>query len=169
MTKSRFLKCFAALICLFQLTSCQDTSDFYLLDQVVSKKQPVGKQLADYHGKWLVINFWAEWCAPCLKEIPELNLLHRQRESLNLEIIGVSYDPLENHKIMQLVQKWAIEYPIMATDPIPYLPFPLPNSLPGNYIINPDGELVAKLKGEQTFESLSKLLITLKKQTSQSE
>lgn len=169
MTKSRYLKCLIALFCFLPLTACQDTSDFYLLDQNISNTQQIGKQLEDYNGKWLVINFWAEWCAPCLKEIPELNRLHQQRESLNMEIIGVSYDPLENHQIRQLVQKWAIEYPIMATEPVPYLPFSLPNSLPGNYIINPDGKLVAKLKGEQTFETLSKLLITLKKQSSQSE
>ncbi len=169
MTKSRNLRCFIALLITFLLASCQDTSDFYLLDQKQVKNQQIGKRLASYRGKWLVINFWAEWCAPCLKEIPELNRLHQQRESLNLEIIGVSYDPLENAKIKQIAQKWQIEYPIMATTPVPYLPFTLPKSLPGNYIINPDGQLVAKLKGEQTFESLSKLLITLKKQSSQSE
>lgn len=169
MTKSRYLKCFVAAFCFLYITSCQDTSDFYLLEPNVVKKQPIGKQLDSYQGKWLIFNFWAEWCAPCLKEIPELNLLYQQRKSLNLEIIGISYDPLENDNLRQLAQKWAIEYPIMATDPVPYLPFTLPKSLPGNYIVNPKGELVAKLKGEQTFESLSKLLITLKKQSSQSE
>lgn len=159
----RYFKFILIVICLSQLPSCQDRADFYLLGDHQEHNQLEGKRLSDYRGKWLVINFWAEWCAPCLKEVPELNQLYQQKELLNLDIIGVSYDPIKNSKISQIVDKWDINYPILATEPVPYLPFTLPNSLPGNYIINPDGQLVVKLKGEQTFNSLSKLLITLKK------
>jgi thiol-disulfide isomerase/thioredoxin len=151
------------------LQSCQDTTDFFLLDQKVENNQLIAKSLSEYQGKWLLINFWAEWCAPCLKEIPEINQLYQQKSQLNLEVIGVSFDPLPNSEIQSIAHKWNMKYPIMATDPMPILPFALPDSLPGNYIINPKGELVATLKGEQTFKSLSKLLITLKKKSSQSE
>jgi len=157
-----YFKSLFLLIAVLFGQSCSEQNDFHLLGQTP-------KSLTDYQGKWLIVNFWAEWCAPCRKETPELNRLYHERMALNLEILGVSYDPLPNEDISQIVSEWKIEYPIMATNPVPILPFSLPNSLPGNYIINPNGEVVAKLKGEQTFESVTKLLITLKKQYSKSE
>ncbi len=140
------------------ISSCQPRVDFYLLDGE-------SKQLSDYQGRWLVVNFWAEWCAPCLAEIPELNKLHAVGEQENWQIIGVSYDPLDNESIKEIVEKWNIQYPVLASTPNPILPFALPSQLPSNYILNPEGELVAQVKGEQTFESLSKLLKNLRKKT----
>jgi len=136
--------------------SCNKSIDFQTLD---------GKayQMSDFKGKWLLLNFWAEWCAPCLKEIPELNRLYLSENKEKFALIGISYDPLNNSKIKQIVKQWDIQYPVMATEPMPILPYKLPKSLPGNYIINPDGELVAKLVGQQTHESLSKLLKSLRK------
>jgi len=146
--------CFGIL--LFQ--SCIKTPDFYLLDGS-------GQQLQDYRGKWLIVNFWAEWCSPCREEVPDLNQLYKLTSRDELAIIGISYDRLSNDVINQIVSDWVIEYPVIASDPMPILPFKLPKSLPGNYIFNPDGELVAKLSGKQTYDSLSKLLKTLKKKS----
>ena len=139
--------------------SCSEQVDFYL-----TNGKP--KSIDDYRGTWLVINFWAEWCAPCRKEVPELNRLHENSGLLNVAIIGVSYDPLLENDIAKIAESWQIQYPLMKSDPIPILPFGLPQSLPGNYILDPTGKLVAKLKGEQTYESLTKLLISLKKEKS---
>jgi thiol-disulfide isomerase/thioredoxin len=136
--------------------ACTTNDDFYFLDGSAHK-------LSDYQGKWLIFNFWAEWCAPCREEIPELNRLHSLSEQQNVIIIGVSYDPLSNTKIQQIKSAWAIKYPIIATKPMPILPFALPKTLPGNYIINPDGELVAKLSGTQSLASITKSLNSLKK------
>ncbi len=138
------------------LSACQPKPDFYLLDGQ-------GKRLSDYRGSWLVVNFWAEWCAPCLAEIPELNKLNDLASQENWQIIGISYDPLNNDSLKEMVKKWDIQYPVVASTPNPILPFALPSQLPGNYIINPEGELVAQLKGEQSLESLSKLLKNLRK------
>ncbi|MDQ7050549.1 MAG: TlpA disulfide reductase family protein [Enterobacterales bacterium] len=143
-------------IALLILSACQPKTDFYLLDGQA-------KRLSDYQGSWLVVNFWAEWCAPCLAEIPELNKFNALAAQEDWQIIGISYDPLENDRIMELVKKWGIQYSVIASNPNPVLPFVLPTQLPGNYIINPRGELVAKLKGEQSLESLSKSLKNLRK------
>ncbi len=137
------------------LNGCDDPVDFYLIDGSPHS-------LYEYRGQWLIINFWAEWCAPCREEIPELNLLANKDSEPRLEVIGVSYDPLTNEEIKQIAKKWEIKYPLMASQPNPILPFSLPKSLPGNYVISPNGELVLKLSGKQTAESISKLLKTLK-------
>ena len=133
------------------LLACSKNGEFRLLD---------GKDtsLDDYSGQWLVINFWAEWCAPCLEEIPELNLIHKEREAYNVSVIGVSYDPIANEELIARVKKLGFEYPVMATNPVPILPFSLPQSLPTNYIIDPSGQVAAKLIGTQTHESLIEAL-----------
>ncbi len=118
--------------------------------------------MQDYRGKWLIINFWAEWCSPCREEIPELNQMYKSQKNKSFELIGVSYEPLSNQKITEIVNEWGILYPVMATSPMPILPFKRPISLPGNYIFNPEGKLVLRLSGKQTKESLTKLLKSLK-------
>lgn len=151
-----YLRFLAQAVGMMLLISCSSQSDFLTLDGKEHK-------LNDYLGKWVIINFWAEWCAPCLEEIPELNSLHQQREKHNLVIIGVSYDPLEIKELHSIVKKWDIQYPIMSTKPSPILPFGLPKTLPGNYIINPEGEVVAKLSGTQTKEKLIGYIAELQK------
>ena len=138
--------------------SCSQKDDFFLLDGT-------GHDLAEYRGQWLIINFWAEWCAPCREEIPELNELFHNGSALNLTIIGISYDPLENKEIGRIADQWGIKYPIVASKPMPIFSFKLPKSLPGNYIFNPDGDLVMRLSGKQTVQSLTKLLNSLKKES----
>jgi len=44
---------------------------------------------ADYRGQWVVINYWAEWCKPCIKEIPELNGLDRRE---GYRVLGANFD-----------------------------------------------------------------------------
>lgn len=141
------LLCFLLVFC----QSCNKSNDFYILDGK-------GQNLSDYKGQWLLINFWAEWCAPCREEIPELNILLNQTKMDNLSIIGVSFDPLSNDELRHVIKRLDIEFPVMATEPMPVLPFSLPRSLPSNYLYNPNGELVLKFSGTQTVESLTKLL-----------
>ena len=142
---------------LFLMISCSEKADFHLLD-----KDHSPHRLEEYQGRWLIINFWAEWCAPCRAEVVELNQFVANNEYDDLVILGISYDPLSNADIIKISQQWEMKYPVIATNPNPILPFKLPKTLPGNYIINPKGELVLKLSGKQTFESISKLLKTLK-------
>lgn len=129
------------------LLACTQNGQFELDD---------GKQhsLDDFSGRWILINFWAEWCSPCLEEIPAVNQLYRNAAELNLVVIGVSYDPLETKQLHSIMSEWKIEYPVMKTVPSPILPFTLPQTLPTNYLLDPKGKVVAKLVGKQTYSSL---------------
>ncbi|WP_223577797.1 TlpA family protein disulfide reductase [Kangiella taiwanensis] len=140
-----------ALLTLSFLTACSNQNSFHFL----SGEE---KSIEDYRGQWLVINFWAEWCPPCLEEIPELGKL--VKENPHIAVIGVSYDKLTNEELEALVDKLDIQYPIVATEPMPYLPVAKPQSLPGTYLISPSGQTMGPILGKI---DRSKILETIKK------
>ena len=107
-------------------------------------------------GNWKVVNYFAEWCAPCLREMPELNQFH-QLHNQQIDIFAVSFDPLKKQQLITLQQKYDIQFPII--DKLHSLPWEQPpSSLPTTYILDGDGKVQKQLKGEQSAE---KLLLTI--------
>lgn len=113
-----------------------------------------GGSWEDWEGKWLVVNYWAEWCAPCRKEIPELNELHHQSE--DVIVLGVNFDGLQGQALADLSKEMGIEFPVLEEDPAGRWEQPRPTVLPSTFIIAPDGEFRDVLVGPQTYESLAR-------------
>lgn len=109
--------------------------------------------LSNYQGKWLVLNYWAEWCTPCLKEIPELNKLH-QRYSSELAVAAVNFDKVEGEELTELAKRMNFLVDIIQQDPADQLRLSRPAGLPTTYIFDRQGALTAKLVGPQTIESI---------------
>lgn len=108
-------------------------------------------QWRDFQGQWVVVNYFAPWCAPCLREIPELN--HFQQNNSTVRLFALSFDNLDQIKLSELKDTYDIQFPILTkVTSVPW--FTLPNSLPHTIIINPKGEVVKELKGEQSEASL---------------
>lgn len=144
----KVLACFAVFALSF-LVACSNQNSFYFLS---GEK----KSIDDYRGQWLIINFWAEWCPPCLEEIPELGKL--VKENPDIAVIGVSYDKLTNQELEGLVEKLDIQYPIVATEPMPYLPVAKPQSLPGTYLISPSGQVMGPILGKIDRSKILKII-----------
>jgi thiol-disulfide isomerase/thioredoxin len=108
----------------------------------------------DWLGRWVVINYWAEWCAPCRQEIPELNALNRARDPTRLVIVGVNFDGIDGDDLVSLVAKMNITYPVIVGSPGAHWDYPAPSVLPTSVLIGPDGTLAATLVGPQTRASL---------------
>lgn len=109
-------------------------------------------------GQWLVVNYFAEWCAPCLKEIPELNIFDIYAKQRNdLRLIGVSFDPLDSTQLSALVHKYDIDFDVLLTEP-QNAPYDRPRTLPATFIISPQGELIKQLQGEQTAQGLISIM-----------
>jgi peroxiredoxin len=115
-------------------------------------------QFKELEGKWVVINYFAEWCAPCLREIPELNEFKLSSdEAQNAVLFGVSYDAMQDHELSLLAEKYNIKFPLINNVETA-LPFETPQYLPATYLIRPDGTLAGQLLGEQSMQSLNEAL-----------
>lgn len=111
-------------------------------------------------GKWKVVNYFAEWCAPCLREIPELNHFYQQYNDA-VDIFAVSFDPLNKQQLSSLQQKYDIQFPIINN--LNTMPWAQPpSSLPTTYIIDAHGKVQKQLKGEQSALKLMQTINALK-------
>ncbi len=117
------------------------------------KGAEVSLSLDQLRGQWVVINYWAQWCKPCITEIPELNALDQQYSQVT--VLGVNYDGITGAELEQQLGKLGVEFTTLATDPAPQLGVPRPVVLPTTLILDPDGQLSATLVGPQTLESLA--------------
>ena len=103
-------------------------------------------------GQWVVINYWAQWCAPCIKEIPELNRL--DQDYTGVTVVGVNYDGTNGEELELQRQKLGVTFASLESDPAAQLGIPRPVVLPTTLILDPTGRLVATLIGPQTLASL---------------
>ena len=106
--------------------------------------------LASHRGQWVVVNFWATWCAPCLKEIPDLNALDAKRE--DLVVIGLAYEEITPEAMRAFyVEKVKPEYPVAIVDVYnPPADFDTPRGLPFTVLVAPDGTVGHKFLGPVT-------------------
>ena len=109
-------------------------------------------------GQWRLVNYWALWCTPCREEIPELNLVNNAPD---ITVFGVNYDDQKEPALSQQRSEMGILFANLPEDPAASLGISRPNVLPTTLIINPEGTLVATLKGPQTAQSLNQLLVEL--------
>jgi thiol-disulfide isomerase/thioredoxin len=115
------------------------------------------ENLKDLQGQWLVINYWATWCKPCIEEIPELNSF-AQQYSQQARVFGVNFDGLSGEELNAASTLLGIDFPTLATDPSSQLGYERPSVLPTTIVINPQGQLQKILLGPQTAASLSQAI-----------
>ncbi len=109
--------------------------------------------LSDYRGQWVVLNYWATWCAPCRKEIPELSELHQQRDDIT--VLGIAYEDVDRELFDQFLQEFLVSYPILVADVYqPPEPFGAPRVLPTTIILDPTGRSVKAFLGPVTGDDI---------------
>jgi len=119
-------------------------------------------KLTDYKGKVLLINFWATWCPPCRKEIPDLIKLQREFRSRGLRVIGVTYPPQKLGEVRRFVQKAKVNYPVGLGTKETKLLFTTSETLPMTIVIGVDGTIRDIIEGillPEEFEQKVKPLL----------
>lgn len=109
--------------------------------------------LADHRGQWVVVNFWATWCSPCLKEMPELSALHTMRE--HISVVGLAYEEIDVPSMQSFLAEHPVAYPVAIIDVYaPPADFETPRGLPMTYLIAPDGKVARQFLGPVTAKEI---------------
>ena len=105
----------------------------------------------------VLINYWAIWCAPCRKEIPEFNQLLEERGD-NIAVLAVNFDGSQGQQLRDEIAKLGIKFPSLLEDPRELWGLEPVQVLPETLVIGRNGQLLHRLIGPQTKESLEALL-----------
>ena len=113
--------------------------------------------LSDYRGQWVVVNYWATWCTPCLKEIPDLSELNRERNDLT--VLGLAFEDLEDSDFDGFLEDFDVSYPILKVDVYePPEPFGAPRVLPTTIILDKEGRAVKAFLGPVTRAAIEQYI-----------
>ena len=140
------------LLCLMILVGCQK----YDIEVFNGSNTNLDK----LNGNWVVINYWADWCAPCIKEIPELNEF--ADENADLIVYTFNFDELDIDDLKPVAKKFNIEVPSLISHPRDIWGISTPPAVPATFFINPNGELALSLFRPQTKDELNKIFSELK-------
>ncbi len=143
------------------------------LDAPKPKRKPLSFTLSDLDGhrvklaKWrghpVILDFWATWCPPCRKEVPELNAIYNRYRKRGLIVVGVSVDKVQGDGVKSVrpfVREFKIAYPILMADDAMLEALDL-DALPTVLFINRKGETISRLEGRGRSGELSEAAKTL--------
>ncbi len=147
-------KLIISLITLSLLAACNGSSSDNGADFALTDLNGKNHKLSDYRGKWVVVNYWATWCPPCRKEIPDFVKFQQNHD--NVQILGIAYEDAAIEKLRHFVQEFQINYPILTVD-VYNPPATILNNtpLPTTVIYDPNGRQVEKRIGPMTEHDLA--------------
>ena len=120
-------------------------------------------RLSDYHGRVVLINFWATWCPPCRAEMPDLVRLQREHAKQGLQIIGITYPPERKDRVRRFARSLKVNYPIVLGTRETKARFSSEETLPLTVVINRDGKVTDIISGillREEFDEKIKPLLT---------
>lgn len=109
--------------------------------------------LAGLRGKFVLINFWATWCPPCLKEMPSIDALYRKFHNRGFEVLAIASDEQGGKAVKPFVTKLGLSFTIGLDPTSAVAKLYGAKNLPQSFLLNRDGNVVAAAIGERDWFS----------------
>lgn len=152
LTSPKFLLWPALLFVILFLSACEkQPAALPVINPSETNPQHLSQR--DFSQRITLINFWAEWCKPCIKEIPELNQFQKEHLDKAL-VIGINFDQLKGNKLKSAQEKAGIQFTVLEEIPSHYFELPSVEVLPTTLVYNVKGKLIHTLLGPQTNDTL---------------
>jgi len=114
--------------------------------------------LKDYQGKWVVVNYWATWCPPCLAEMPDLQAFHDKHAEQNAMVVGINTENIGRDQLEDFLDTYFITYPIYISSLKSSSELGLIPGLPTTFLVSPKGRVEARQVGGVTSEMIENFI-----------
>ena len=124
------------------------------LEYSLQDLQGNAQSLSQYEDQWVIVNFWATWCGPCIREIPEL-MSFADRHLGRAQVVGIAFEKTPIDEIRSFVASFGVNYPVLIIGEEPLVPMEPLKGLPSTFLISPQGQVVHSHVGPVTENQLA--------------
>lgn len=133
------------------------TMPVFAIDMDLVNIDGTKQNLKDFKGKWVVVNFWATWCPPCIAEMPDLQKFHDEHTEDAL-VIGINVEDLDDNALKSFLDSYFITYPVFRKPQAPEIPLGTVPGLPTSFLVSPEGNVEARQVGTITSEMIENFI-----------
>ena len=152
--KRQFLCALLLAVCAATASAATATKPSLNVTTLDGKNFDLSKQ----NGKWVIVNYWATWCSPCLKELPDISAYVTAHKD-TVAAIGLAFEDSDKADIEKYLGAHQISYPVAQIDVMePPKDFDTPKGLPNTYVIAPDGHVAKAFTGPITAKDLDAVI-----------
>ena len=148
MKKRIFLLTFLLLSASFSVSAYEKATNFVYFDLKGNKHS-----FNENKGKWVLVNYWASYCPPCLAEMPDINRFYQHNKD-KFTVLGLDAGGSEVKDVIAFKKKYNIHYPLIPMQESTMLAFGIIMGIPTSYVIAPNGDIVDKFVGIITYDDL---------------
>jgi thiol-disulfide isomerase/thioredoxin len=116
------------------------------------------QNLKDFKGKWVIVNFWATWCPPCIAEMPDLQEFHDEHREEAM-VIGINVEDLDDNALKSFLETYFITYPIFRRPQTDEIALGTVPGLPTTFLVSPKGKVEARQVGSVTSEMIENFIV----------